>query len=92
MPLTWPYAYRSLTSASREGRGAPFKGLPLMKTSRFLAGLPYFSAAGVHGGAAYAGETERRTEQHSRDGMSCYAPKESAPKGWKARRGEAGVG
>ncbi len=49
-PMTWPYVCRSLAAAKREGRKAPSRSLLLMKTSRFLAGLPSFSATEVRGG------------------------------------------
>ena len=40
MPLTWPFPYTPLATASCEGEKTPSEGLPLMKTARFLAGLP----------------------------------------------------
>lgn len=40
VPLTSHYTCRSLAAAKREGRKAPSRSLPLMKTSRFLAGPP----------------------------------------------------
>ena len=38
--LTWPYARVLPAASSHEGRTTPSRRLPLMKTTRFLAGLP----------------------------------------------------
>ena len=51
------------TAAKCEGREAPSEGLPLMKTSRFLASLPSISATEVRGNSACAGERTCRAEQ-----------------------------
>lgn len=51
------------TAAKCEGREAPSEGLPLMKTSRFLASFPSISATEVRGNSACAGERTCRAEQ-----------------------------
>ena len=51
--LTWPYAAAvrgGQVRVARSARREPPRGLTLMKTSRFLAGLPCFSATKARGG------------------------------------------
>lgn len=70
VPLTSHYTCRSLAAAKREGRKAPSRSLPLMKTSQFLAGLPYFSATKVRGGCLL-GRTRVSSRATRTPGRSC---------------------
>ena len=49
---------RSLAASKYEGRETPSEGPLLMKTSRFLAGLPSFSASEAHRGVPLARASE----------------------------------
>ena len=53
--LTWPYTCGRSRPPSANGGKRPPKEPPLMKTSRFLAGLPRFSATEVRKGAWASG-------------------------------------
>ena len=55
------------------------EGLPLMKTSRFLASLPSFSATEVRGNSACAGERTCRAEQR-RAGRNARSTGRSRPR------------
>lgn len=57
----------------------PSKGLSLMKTCRFLASLPSFSATEVRGNSACAGERTCRAEQR-RAGRNARSTRRSRPR------------
>ena len=80
MPLTWPFSYTPLATASCEGEKTPSEGLPLMKTARFLAGWSVFSAMRPERGAQGQGLAPQEQAKRAKDRSPSPWARQRAPR------------